>query len=387
MDVTQLRQQIPACQQMIYMNTGWSGPSPVRVVEAIKTRLEYESYQGPTSREVQESGRRLQHEAEEAAASLLNGSSEEICLTESTTEGLNIVISGLPWRRGDEVVTCDLEHSSVLVPAYYLQRRHGVVVRVAHIPTDADQDTILERIEGALTPRTRLVFLSHIQYSCGLRMPVEEIGRLIRPRGVRMLLDGAQTAGHVALDVGGIGCDFYSIPGQKWLLGPDGVGALFVRKELIPELEPMKVSNRAVTSYDMEGGFEPNASSMTKFQITTTSVPLRAGFLEAVRFIQEIGVPEIERQNQALAATVKEALQEIPGVMVLSPMGGSSASGLVSFRIEGVEPQQAVEHLWEQHRVVARQVREMACVRLSLHFFNTEEEIGRVVEAVRGLAG
>lgn len=386
MNVAQLRAQIPACRGMVYVNTGWSGPSPVSVVDAIKQRLDYEMYQSPTSPDVYQSGMEIRTEAREEVARLLNATSEEICLTKNTTEGLNIVINGLPWRQGDEIITFNLEHSSVLVSSYFQQRRHGVVVKVLPLATNEEREAVLSKIEASLTEHTRLVFLSHIQYSCGLRMPVKEIRQMLKERGIMLLLDGAQTAGHILLDVKDMDCDFYSIPGQKWLLGSEGVGALYIRKELIPGVEPTQVAGRAVLFPDDFHQFQPNTSSMDKFLLTSTSTPLQAGMLEAIRFIQEVGVGEIEQRNLDLATSMKQALQETPGVKVLSPLERQSSSGLVSFTIEGVNPKDAVSYLWAQHRIVARPVSSLSCIRISLHFFNTEEEVNKVVEAVRSLS-
>ena len=386
MDVAGLRQQIPTCQGLVYMNTGWSGPSPVLVVQAIKQRLDYEMESGPTSPEVLESGRLVQGKLREAVARLLNASPQEICLTQNTTEGLNIVVNGLPWREGDEIITCSLEHSSVLTPSYYQRRRHGVVVKVLPVASDEAPDNILGKFEEAITARTRMVFLSHIQYSSGLRMPLAEIRRMTRDRNILILLDGAQAAGHIPLDMKEMGCDFYSIPGQKWLLGAEGTGALYIREELISRLEPTMVAGKAAVRQDDPYLFEANTSSIDKFRLTSSSAPLQAGMLEAIGFIQNIGVGHIEARNLALAASLKQALQEIPGVKILSPLDRSNSSGLVSFSIDGVEPGDAASNLWQEHRIVARSVGYPPCLRVSLHFFNTEEEVDLAVDAVRGLS-
>ena len=179
---------------MVYVNTGASGPSPVSVVEAIKTRLDHEMEKGPTSPEVPDNGREIQQQARRAVANLFNAAPEEVCLTKNTTDGINMVIDGLTWSQGDEIITCSLEHSSVLVPSYFQQWRHGAQVKVVPLASNEGADAILAKIEAAITHRTRLVFLSHIQYSTGLRMPVEEIRRMTKARGIMLLLDGAQTA-------------------------------------------------------------------------------------------------------------------------------------------------------------------------------------------------
>lgn len=387
MDVEQIRGQIPTCQRMIYMNTGWSGPSPRTVVEAVGERLEYENYEGPTSKPVYESGNALRQTARECAASLLNVSVDEIALTQCTTDGLNTVINGLPWAQGDEVITFGIEHSSVLLPAYHLKERHGVKVKVLPLgPSDTAED-IVARVEAAISPRTRLLFFSHIQYTCGLRVPVEGLRELTLAKGVWMLIDGAQTAGHIALDLRALDVDFYSIPGQKWLLGPDGMGALYIRRDLIPVVRPWRVAGRSVLSYDDQGNFEANETSMEKFHLTTSSAPLAAGFAKAIQYHQAAGPGEVESRAMHLARRLKEALVEMPGVTVISPTEDSLSCGLTSFQVEGLTPDDAVARLWEQHSIVVRQVRELECVRASTHLFNTEGEVDALVGAMGGLVG
>ena len=258
---------------------------------------------------------------------MLNASPDEICHTENTTEGLNIVINGLSWRSGDEIITFDLEHSSVLIPSYFQRRRHEAVVKVLPLTTDESWDGILSKVEAALTERTRLVFLSHIQYSCGLRMPVREIRNLTRDRDILLLVDGAQTAGHISLDMMDLDCDFYAIPGHKWLLGSEGAGALYIRNDRIPQVEPMKVAGRAALPHGDPYQFEPNISSMDKFRLTSTSTALQAGMVESIGFIQAIGVGEIERRNLSLAAALKGTLQELPGAEGPVPDGGTEFLG------------------------------------------------------------
>ena len=386
MDVQRIREQIPATQKMVYLNTGWDGPSPKSVVQAVKDRVEYESYNGPTSPPVYQSGREIQQQAREGAASLLNVSPQEIVLTQCTTDGLNLVLNGLDWRQGDEVITFGLEHSSVLIPAYLLPRRHGVRLKVLDLrPTDTHEE-ILSRVAEAISPRTRLLFFSHIQYTCGLRMPAEGLRKLTRDAGAQMLIDGAQTAGHIALDLKALGCDFYSIPGQKWLLGPDGTGALYIRHDLIPSVAPTRVSGRAATSYDEHGGFDPSTDTMDKFLLTTSSAPLAAGFTEAVAFHQQMGGDAVEARTLTLAGQLKKALSEVPGVKVLSPMDDARSCGLTSFQIEGIASTDAVNRLWDEYGIVVRPVSELSCIRAATHAFNNDEDLEKLISAVSELA-
>ena len=386
MDLDAIRQQIPTTRKTIYLNTGWSGPSPRPVMERVWEWLAYENDEGPTSKPVMDRHRELLQQARGAVAALINATPEEVSLTQNTTEGLNLVVNGIDWHHGDEVVTCDLEHPSVLVPAYFLRQRHGVKVKVVEIPPAAGKAEVLERFTDAMTPRTRLLFLSHVQFSCGLRLPVPELAELAHRRGAWLLLDGAQGVGHVALDVREIDCDFYAMPGHKWLLGPDGVGALYVRRELVPELQPRKVGGRAAHSFDREGNLTPRSDEITKFELTTTSVPLFAGMVAAIEFLQEIGLPATEERAVALGSRAAERLADIPGVSVTSPTDPQTRSGLVTFTVRGKEPVQVVNALWEQDKVVARSVQWPPGVRLATTFFITEDEIDRVCALVGELA-
>ena len=385
MDVTYLRETIPACQRTIYMNTGWSGPSPIPVVEAVKERMEYECYQGPTCREVLDSAEELFLKTKEKVAGLLNVRTSEIALTQNTTEGLNIALNGFPWREGDEIITFDIEHASVLTPCFYTRLRHGASVKVVPLSTNDDWADILTKVADALTDRTRMIVFSHIQYSCGLRMPVEAIRKLISSREVYMLVDGAQTPGHIALDIPRLGVDFYSIPAHKWLLGPDGIGALYIREELISTIQPSYVAYGALDSLEEPIDFQTNAFSMDKFRLTTTSAPLAAGLSAALDFIGEIGPDKIESRNREQATSLKAAIGEVPGVKILSPFDGPGVTGLTSFQIDGLEPAQVVDHLWQERKIVGRAVRKPASIRLATDFFNTDQEIGTVAETLQSL--
>lgn len=385
MKIQDIRQQIPVCGNLIYLNTGWSGPSPFSVVNAIKARLDYEMEQGPTTAEVHQAGLNIREETKIAIATLMNANPSEVAITKNTTEGLNHIMNGLRWESGDEIITCNLEHGSVLIPSHFQHLRHGVNITVLNFETDEPNASIIEKIQNAITNRTKLVFLSHIEYSTGLRMPVKEIRRITKDANVMMLLDGAQTAGHIKLDMKDIGCEFYSIPGQKWLLGPEATGALYIRQDMIPKINPTHVAGKAVIPDHNPYRIETISNSMDKFQLTSSNVALYAGLLQATKFIQEIGLDNIEIRNLDLAHYLKQGLADITGVRVLSPLTRENASGLVSFTIKDLQPEDVVTRLWQDHRIVCRNVALPECIRVSTHFFNTKDEIDLLLNAVEAL--
>ena len=247
---------MPNINDMTYLNTGWSGPSPTYVVDAIKSRLEIESFNGPTSPEILESGQKIMSDSKMLVSKLFNCMPEEVVLTDNTTDGINLILNGLPWKPGDEVVLCDLEHPSVLLPAYNLQSSKGVRLRMVSIDLSSNHNDIKQSFASTITGPTRLVMFSHIQYSTGLRMPVSAIASIAHKVGARVLVDGAQGPGHIDLDMNALGVDFYSSPGQKWLLGPDQTGALFIKHNLIPEVQPSRIGFGFSSNFNLEGRFD-----------------------------------------------------------------------------------------------------------------------------------
>ena len=386
MDIDKIRSQIPVLAHTAYMNTGWSGPAPRRVAQAMKDRIDLELEQGTTTSGVYEAGKEIQEQAQAAAARIFNASIDEVMVTRNTTEGLNIVLSGLDWQQGDEIIICDMEHGSVIAPAQLIGQRYGVAVKVVDLEVNDSTETIVTKIVAAFTPKTRMVFISHILYATGRRMPAEEIRRATKDRGILMMLDGAQTGGHIELDMARSGFDFYSIPGQKWLLGYEGSGALYIRREHLERIHPAHTGGRGIARPANAHNFQPVADSMEKFLGGSVSVPVQAAFLEATKFIEEAGIDNIETRNLDLAESAKAKLSEVAGVTVLSPSERRDSSGLVTFAVEGQTPISVVERLWEDHKIVVRQVGHPAGVRVSLHFFNTEEEVELLVGGVRELA-
>jgi len=385
-DIEKIRSQIPVLAHTAYLNTGWSGPPPARVAQAMKNRIDQELEQGPIMPEVLAAGKEIQAQAREAAARIFNANVEEVLVTRNTTEGLNIVLSGLDWNQGDEIIICDMEHGSVIAPTQLIGQRYGVGVKVVDLEMLDSREAILSKIEAAFTPKTRMVFISHILYATGRRMPAEELRMLTKDKGILLMLDGAQTGGHIELDMASLGFDFYSIPGQKWILGYEGSGALFIRREHLERIHPAHTGGRGVSSPADAHNFQPVTDSMEKFLGGSVSVPVQVAFLEATKFIEEVGIKNIEERNLDLAESAKAKLAEVPGVTVHSPLERRDSSGLVSFSIAGQEPVPIVEKLWENYRLVVRQVGYPAGVRASLHFFNTEEEVDLLVGGVRELA-
>lgn len=379
-DVTELRKLLTVTHESTYMNTGWVGPAPTPVINKITETLEEHARLGGASAKGLAFVRRTNEEARQAIAALLGAQIEEVNITHSTTEGVDIVLYGLAWQPRDRLVICDLEHPALTLPAQVLTQRKGIdVVRTA-ISHDASVEDILHAIDNALTERTRLVALSHIEYTCGLRMPVREIVDLLTPRGIPLLIDGAQSVGHIDVNVADLGVDFYSHSGQKWLMGPEGTGALFIRKDRQSMLEPFFTTN---TLEEARGFTRP---PMARFGLASQNPALVAGLGEAVRLVTGIGLPAIEARACELGGLLVKQAAGVRGCSVLSATAPGLSSGLTTLALEGWTAAALVATLQEKHHIVARAVNHPDGVRFSTSFFNTEDEVAQVASALRQLA-
>jgi selenocysteine lyase/cysteine desulfurase len=379
------RARFPVTERAVYLNTGWSGPSARETVQATQSRLEREAFDGPTTLDVRHEKALLVRGARAALAGLIGAGPDDLALMNTTTEGVNAVLRGLRLAPNDEVITCNLEHSSVMVPCYELRRQQGVDVAIVRSSAEEPLEELAQLFEAAMSARTKLVVLSHISYNRGTRLPVERIIRAAHDAGAFVLLDGAQSAGQIPIDVRALEVDAYAFPAQKYVLGPDGVGALYVRPGLVERIAPPAVAHGASEYYDFEGHYTPVTASMRKFEMTTHSGPLLAGVIAAVELLRELGPENIEARILALASRLIDGLGRIAGAQIRGPLDPALRSGLVTFTVREQDPNTTCAALWQLRRVVGRVVNDKR-VRLSVAPFNDEDDIDAALEAIEQLA-
>jgi selenocysteine lyase/cysteine desulfurase len=382
-DIKPIRDQIPITQSITYMNTGWTCPVFTPVAKAIQSQIQFEMEQGAATLAGITRSEEALARLRQALASFFNAGVEELMPTQNTTAGLNMVAGGLAWREGDGIVTCSLEHPSVLGMAHGLRNRFGVNLIIVQLNPWDDTETILAKFDRAIIPGTRLVAISHVQYSCGLRMPVEEIINLAHRRGAQVVLDGAQAAGQMAVDLTALGVDYYSMPGQKWLLGPSGTGVLYARQDLIADLQPAVGSYRSVASWEADGTVTFKEQALEKLLAGTASTALQCGLEEGVGILAGVGMAAVEQRHLGLSNRLKERLAELPGVQLTCPVDPARSSGLVTIAVGGIEPADFVERLYQEDAIAIRAVLHPGGVRLCTAFFNTEDEIDEAADAVK----
>ncbi len=385
LDWHSIRGSFPVTSRCVYLNTGWSGPSSREAVAAMSARLEREAYDGPASIDVRHEKAMLVRRARHAIASLIGADDDEVAVTYTTTEGVNTVLRGLGLGWADDVITCNLEHNAVMVPSYMARLRDGVGLRIVRFASTETAAQMLEMFEAAMTPRTRLLLLSHISYNRGTRLPIREICAMAHSRGALVAVDAAQSAGQVALDVREMDCDFLALPAHKWLLGPDGAAALYVRRDLIERLQPLAVVHGANRRYDYEGHFEYASDTIHKFELTTHSGPVLAGLITSIDGLQSIGMADVEGRCLALAERFVAGAQRIDGVRLTSPFDASVRSGIVTFTVRDLSPHRTVDALWRIDRIVARVCNDRRA-RVCFHIFNHESDVDRALYAMQQIA-
>jgi selenocysteine lyase/cysteine desulfurase len=315
----------------------------------------------------------LRERARDAAARLIGAGPEDVALTQNTTHGMNLGAVSLDWRDGDEAVSTTTEHPGCLVPLHSLAKRLGVKVKLVSPPVTA------EKLEADLTPRTRLVALSHVDWTSGEVLPLQEICALARESGALTLIDGAQSVGNIPVDVPSTGADMYAFTGHKWVLGPEGMGALYVRPGV--DVHSTNVGFLSLIdplAFDPEGNYELRTDAR-RFEASTASPALCAGFAQAAEAVHargEAGFEEIQHRADLLT----NLLSEIPGVILRSPR--PAQSGLVSFEVEGLAAKEVAERLLDKKFVLRYIPGARSYVRASTHLFNSEEELRELAKAV-----
>ena len=376
--VQRIRQEMPATTAHLYLNTGTFGPLPNCVSQTMQERIQFELQNGRLGAAAFEAMGKIYDNARSSSARLLNASVDEIALTDNTGEGLNIISHGFKWHEGDEVITTNHEHISLLAPLFQLRDRFGIVIRFADIGPTAERP-VLKAIADLVTPRTRLISISHVTWTTGAVLNVSEVAYMGREWGIPVLIDGAQSAGAIPVDVKALGVDFYAIPMQKWLCGPDGTGALYVRREALNYVSPTYVGYWSVKH---EEGIEWELlESAQRFELGGRQTAALAGQAAVLNWLEEtVGYKWLFERIASLSRYTYDALKALPGLTLLTPRPGES--GLVAFKLGDRDVNEVINYLHDKHNIYIRSIPTTNSLRVSTGFYNTEEEIDKLVEAL-----
>lgn len=393
-----LRDRFPALGREIngrpltYLDSGASAQSPLAVIEAI------DEYSRAHHANVHRGAHTLAREATEgyegarsAVARLLGARPREVVFTANVTDAINLVAHA--WGRanvgpGDRIVVTEMEHHANIVPWYLLAEATGA--RLEWVGVDGEGRLIEEQLEAALAREPKLVAVTQISNVLGTVNDVASIARLAHEAGALILVDGAQSAPKMAIDVGAIEADFFAFTGHK-LYGPTGIGVLWGRRELLESMGPYrgggsmirKVTREKITWADVPARFEAG----------TPPIAQAVGLGAAIEWVESIGLDAVWRHERALTEYMAERLEEVPGLRLFGPPGDApDRAGILSFELEGMHPHDVSEIL-DRHGVAVRAGHHCAQVlmerlgvpattRASLGVYNEREDVDRLIEAL-----
>ncbi|GAB5561426.1 MAG: aminotransferase class V-fold PLP-dependent enzyme [Synoicihabitans sp.] len=361
--------------QLRYFNSGGLGPCS-RIVKSFTAGIEAELEARV------ETGHDRLDPVREVVGDFLGATPEEVAFVRNATEGNGIVAGGIALEPGDEVIFESHAHPGGSFPWLLQAEQRGVAVRLFEPHPESEVEN-LARIEALITPRTRAVQVSHVTAPTGILLPVQAIARLCREKGIWFHVDGAQTAGMIPINFAGMGCDSYATSGHKWVGAPRETGVLVVKRSRQDDLKSVMVGAYSGDVAELPGMLDYYPSAM-RYEYGTRDVARVLGMAEAMRIQEEIGRERIAAHGRSLVGQLREGIQSVADIEILSPANPTLGSSMLSFRTPRMDYRELFSNLWRNHHLRCRPVSErgLDAVRVSCHMFNTASDVDRLIEAI-----
>ncbi|NOU92287.1 SufS family cysteine desulfurase [Paenibacillus sp. LMG 31456] len=396
MNTKEIRQLFPILHQevnghpLVYLDSAATSQKPVSVIEAIKHYYEWDN--ANVHRGVHTLGSRATDAyegAREKVAKFINAkSTEEIIFTRGTTTALNLVATGYArsvCREGDEIVITPMEHHSNLIPWQQAAKATGAILK--YIPLQEDGSISLEDVEQTITERTKIVSITYVSNVLGVINPVKEIAAIAHRKGAKMVVDGAQSTPHLKVDVQNLDCDFYALSGHK-MCGPTGIGALYGKKALLQEMDPIEFGGEMIDHVDL---YESTWKELPwKFEGGTPMIAGAVGLGAAIDFLESIGLDAIDRHEKQLTAYAMERMSTIDDLTIYGPR--NDRAGLITFNLGEVHPHDVATVLDADGIAIRaghhccqplmRWLKASSTARASFYLYNTEEDVDRLVASL-----
>jgi cysteine desulfurase / selenocysteine lyase len=378
---------------LVYLDSAATSQKPQQVIDAISNY--YEKDNSNVHRGVHTLGNQATEAYEGArdkVRDFINAKSrEEIIFTRGTTTSINIVAQSYGRANvgeGDEIVITHMEHHSNIIPWQQLAREKGAVLKF--IDLEEDGTITLDKVRETVTERTKIVSIMHVSNVLGTVNPIKEITEIAHANGAVMVVDGAQAAPHMKVDVGQLDCDFYAFSGHK-MVGPTGIGVLYGKKELLNKMEPVEFGGEMI---DFVGLYESTWKELPwKFEGGTPIIAGAVGLGAAIDYLEEIGLDNIEKHEQHLAEYAMKKMSEVEGITIYGPLDPEKRASLITFNLNDVHPHDLATVL-DMHGIAVRAGHHCcqplmkwldvsATARASFYIYNTEEDVDRLVDGLR----
>ncbi len=390
LDLARIRAETPATARRAYLHNAGAALTPAPIVKAMKDYLDLEAEIGGYAAAAQEAPRLDGVYA--SVARLLNAAPDEIALVENATVAWQMAFYGLAlsFKPGDRILTAEAEYGANYVAFLQIMRRSGIIIDV--VPSGPDGQLDVAALERMIDGRVKLIAITWVPTNGGLTNPAAAIGRVARAHGIPYLLDGCQAVGQMAVDVEALGCDMFSATGRKFLRGPRGSGFLYVRRALMQTLEPPMLDHFAA-EWVARDRYELRPDAR-RFENWENNYAARLGLGLAVDYALDIGLDAIEARCRQLATRLRDGLRTLPHVTLRDL--GPNPSAIVSFTHEKVAAADIVKQAAARDitigasdpastRIDAERRKLPMLVRASPHYYNSEEDVDRLLALVAGL--
>ncbi|MHC8515984.1 cysteine desulfurase [Sporosarcina sp. ITBMC105] len=395
----EIRKHFPILDQeinghpLVYLDSAATSQKPQQVIDALTNYYKLDN--SNVHRGVHSLGNRATEGyegAREKVRKFINAkSTQEVIFMRGATTALNTVAQGFGRQNvgeGDEIVITPMEHHSNIIPWQQLAKEKGAVLK--YIDLEEDGTLSLEKVRETVTERTKIVSVMYVSNVLGTMNPIQEIAEIAHAHGAVMVVDGAQAAPHLKIDVQKLDCDFLAFSGHK-MCGPTGIGVLYGKKSLLNAMEPVEFGGEMI---DFVGLYESTWKELPwKFEGGTPIIAGAIGLGAAIDFLEAIGLDEIERHEHELAAYAMDKMSAIEGLEIYGPKDPGKRAGLVTFNLDNVHPHDVATVL-DMNGIAVRAghhcaqplmkwLKVSATARASFYVYNTEEDVDRLVEGLR----
>ena len=361
----------PVNQQLVWLNNCGTTPAGTHIVQAVSRFIKGYSERGVLTEAA--SYHDVRQSIKAILSRLLSCDPDELCLIHNTAEGMNFISHGLHLAPDDEIILLENEYPSNVYPWFHWKKK-GVNLHSA--PMEISPDAFFEQLSGMITDRTRVVSISAVHWCTGMPLPIDQVGALCRERGIDLVVDGAQGVGIQPIDVKKAGISYMAFSAWKWLLGPLGLGVLYVSKEKLEELDPIFIGTESVAR-DEE--YLPYKSELKhtadRFTFSTANFNDWVYFQAALKFLDDIGFEKVQQRIFELSEYLSQGLRQI-GFQVLSDRFPSHSTGIIACEKPGVSSQIIVEKL-KENQIIA--VERLGRIRFSPHVYVLPHQLDKVV--------
>ena len=393
MTISQLREELPIVEDSYYFLTGSHGPTPISVLNEFQKQMEFEAGFGLQGGAYKKEMIDQENDSRATLANFLGVTPSEISITGNTSEAMQKIIRSLSWGGNSELVLSSLEHVSTFGICKELSDKFGVMIK--SVKADVEEEKFLEDFKATLSNSTKLVIISQIASPDGRLLPIESVVKIAREKGIPVAVDAAQSIGQFPVDIKNIKCNFLVGSGHKWLLGPMGIGFLYVnseygfsnfRPEFVPDVKLWHQKEDPIPPLDLR----------QKAEVGTYSHAKIIALGKALNNINQIGFSQITNHVESMSSLLTNALSKMENIRMITPRGMNCSSGLISLVIEGRSAKEVQHAVAEMDRekillkfqwLTAPYDIEKFAIRISLAVFNTNREVKHLIGALKTYLG